>query len=297
MPRSALVLFAAAAVLPAQNVLDDLDGETLYDGGNLISVSHELDREEVLRRGSRREVDPAASHRFRSTTTLAWLHGLRNDLQLGIALPYADVETESATGQQVTAGVGDLELLAKWRFHRWDTRGASINSALLLHVSLPTGEDDAGASGLDFEPEQQVGSGGVDPSIGVAITPEPGRWRFNAAVLYTLHTDSDGDGDQRGDALFAELAVGNRFWLEPYPGPFMRLDLLLRWRDEQRDTLDHARLADTGGQQLTAGVTWAFRPRPAIDLQLGVEVPLWRDANGAQLDRDWTALTSMGYRF
>jgi hypothetical protein len=56
-------------------------------------------------------------------------------------------------------------------------------------------------------------------------------------------------------------------------------------------------LADTGGRRLAAGATWAFRPRPAIDLQLTGEVPVWRDVNGTQLDDDWTLALSIGYRF
>lgn len=295
--RCASFVLLGTALLPAQNVLDVVDGETLYDGGHLVSLTYEIEREERLRTGGNRLADPNASHRVRSTGVLAWQYGLRHDVQIGIALPYNDVETESASGQQVAAGVGDVELLAKWRFHRWDSKGVAINSALIGTLSLPTGDDDAGQDGVEFQPEQQVGSGGVDPSIGVAITPEPGRWRFNAAVLYTFRTDTDGDGDRRGDSLFAELAIGNRFWLEPYPGPFMRLDLFTRWYDERRDTQDDVRLQTSGAQRLTAGFTWAFRPRPSLDLQLSAEVPLWRDVNGPQIDLDWTAQFSFGYRF
>lgn len=295
-----LAVALAVALAPsaaAQGALDVVDGETLYSGGSLVSFVHELEREESLRDGDRRVADPSASHRFRWTSTLAWQYGLRHDLQVGIALPYVDVEREFAGGQEAAAGIGDVGLLAKWRFHRWDTKGASVNSALITMLSLPTGDDDVARGGVELEPEQQPGSGGFDPSIGFAITPEPGRWRFNAAVLYTVRTDSDGDGDHRGDELFAELAIGNRFWLEPYPGPFMRFDVLLRYRDEQRDTADHARLADTGGELLTVGATWAFRPRPSLDLQVSGEVPVWRDRNGAALDDDWIAQISLGYRF
>ncbi len=212
-------------------------------------------------------------------------------------MPYVAVELESTSGQQAAAGIGDIELLGKWRVHRWDAPGVAINSALITMLSLPTGEDDQHAGGIELDPEQQIGTGGVDPAIGFAITPEPRRWRFNAAVLYRFRTDSDGDGDRRGDSLQAELAVGNRFWLEPYPGPFMRFDVFTRHYDDARDRQDGVELADSGGRRLTAGATWAFRPRPSIDLQVSGEVPVWRDANGTQLDDDWTLQLSLGYRF
>ena len=291
-----VVLFATT-LLRAQGVLDVVDGETLYEGGHLVSFGNELQREEAMRRGSARVADPMASHRFRWTSTLAWQYGLRHDLQVGIAVPYVDVERESAGGQQAAAGIGDVELLAKWRVKRWDGPSLAVNAALIALVSLPTGDDDHRRGALELEPDQQVGSGGIDPAIGFAITPEPGRWRFNAAVLYRFRTDTDGDGDRLGDSLFAELAVGNRFWLEPYPGPFLRLDLFARFHHDRRDRLDDVLLADSGGSRLDAGATLAFRPRPALDLQLTGEVPVWRDANGTQLDADWTCDFSLGYRF
>jgi hypothetical protein len=296
--RCAAMLMLAAIVLPAQGrVLDVIDGETLYEGGSLVSFSVGLERQERLRQGSESVADPTASHRFTVMAALAYQYGLRNDLQIGIALPYVDVEREFLGGQEVTAGLGDVELLAKWRFRRWDAPRVAVNTALIAMISLPTGADDDGSGGVEFEPEQQVGSGGVDPSIGWAITAEPARWRFNLAAIYRIHTDTDGDGDQLGDAFFAELAVGNRFWLEPYPGPFMRLDVFAHYDHENRDAVDGQLLADTGGERVSVGATWAFRPRPSLDFQLTGEVPVWHDVNGTQLDQDWSVQFSFGYRF
>ncbi|MBL8753798.1 MAG: hypothetical protein JNK15_10910, partial [Planctomycetes bacterium] len=46
-PRFLVVFPAAAAVLPAQStILDVVDGETLYQGGSLVSFSSELERED-----------------------------------------------------------------------------------------------------------------------------------------------------------------------------------------------------------------------------------------------------------
>lgn len=298
--RSAWLLSACFAMAPLSaqgTVLDVVDGETLYEGGHLLSLGTELEREDVLRRGGSRLADPTAGQRHRVTTTLALQYGLRNDLQIGVALPWVADASESAAGSTSAAGVGDLELLAKWRFHRWDAPRVSINTSLITSLSLPTGDDDRVEGAGELEPERQTGSGGLDPAIGLAITPEPGRWRFNAAILHQLRTDPDGDGDRLGASWYAELAVGNRFWLEPYPGPFMRLDVFAHWYDEARDRADHQRLDDTGGERLAVGATWAFRPRPSLDFQLTGEVPVWRDVNGTQLDDDWSVQFAIGYRF
>ncbi len=278
-------------------ILDVLDGETLYDGGSLVSLGNELQREERLRRGGHGVADATHAHQYTWTSTLAWQYGLRHDLQVGVAVPFLGLAREAAGAEAEDFGLGDVALLAKWRVHRWDAPGVSINTSVLGTLSLPTGEDDARDGGVEREPDLQLGSGGIDPALGLAITPEPGRWRFNAAVYRRWHLDSDGDGDRRGDQLFAELAIGNRFWLEPYPGPFLRFDVFAHYYRSDRDRLDDARLDDTGGQRLALGGTLAFRPRPSLDLQLTGEVPVWRDVNGQQLDEDWSIQLSLGYRF
>ncbi len=301
-----IVTSAALLAIPAfaqGSVLDVVDGETLYEGGRLFSWGFELDREEVLRSGGSRLADPNASHSYRFTSTLALQYGLRNNLQIGVAVPYVVDQSESLLDETSSAGVGDLELLGKWRFYRWDARGVSINTSLITSLSLPTGEDDRTENGLELEPDEQLGSGGIDPSFGLAITPEPGRWRFNAAILHQVRTDTDGDHDRLGSSWFAELAIGNRFWLEAYPGPFMRADVFVHWFDEARDHVGGAFVLNSGGgfssggERVTAGAKWAFRPRPSLDFQLSGEVPIWRDVNGPQLADDWSVQFSFGYRF
>ncbi len=295
--RVPLLFLLLAAVLPAQGaVLDVLDGETLYENGFLLTLGHELERGEVLRRGSQRVADPFGRHELQQTTTLALQYGLRHDLQVGLALHWRDTELRGSGLDQGTSGLGDLELLAKWRFLRLDAPHRATNFALLGGLSLPVGEDDAGSGGIELEPDLQPGSGGVDPALGVAVTHEPGRWRFNAAALYRLRTDSDGDGDRPGDALVLELAAGNRFWLEPYPGPFMRLDVVARWYWQDHDRMD-AVLPDSGGERLALGLNWAFRPRPSLDFQVGGEAPVWQDQNGTQPGHDWDLRFTFGYRF
>ena len=287
---------ALASNLPAQGILDVLDGETLYTGGFLATLGLELDRSDQLRRGTNTIADPDAGHERSLTGTLALQYGLRHDLQVGIAFEFADHERRSTGGAEAAEGLGDVHLLGKWRFLRLDGKARATNFALITEVSLPTGEDDATTGGNRLEPELQPGSGGVDPALGVGITHEPGRWRFNAAVLHQWHIDSDGDDHRLGNGLVAELTGGNRFWLEPYPGPFMRADLSVRWYHEDQARMG-AFLPDSGGERATVGVNWAFRPRPSLDFQIGVETPFWQDVDGTQLGHDWSIDLTFGYRF
>jgi hypothetical protein len=282
--------------LRAQGVLDVLDGETLYDGGSLLTFGYEFERGDSMRSGRHRVFDPFAAHESTWRTTMAFQYGLRNTLQLGVALPYVAHERASTAGDVDTDGIGDLQLLAKWRVYRWDAPAQALNLAVLGELSLPTGDDDAQQNGVRLEPELQTGSGGIDPALGFGLTHEPGRWRFNMAALYRWRTDTDGDHAHLGDELVVELAAGNRFWLEPYPGPFMRFDLLTRYYQEQTATLQGP-LPDSGSERATIGFTLAFRPRPELDFQLGGEVPYWQDVHGTQLGEDWSVHFDIGYRF
>ncbi|MCA8956507.1 MAG: hypothetical protein KDC87_10565 [Planctomycetes bacterium] len=283
--------------MPGQAVLDLLDGETLYHHGSLVTLGTELDRGDRLRRGAARLADPSSGHESRWRSSLAYQFGLRHDLQVGFALNTAELHRAAGAVELEGSGLGDLDLLVKWRVARFDAVGRALNLAVIHSLSLPVGRDDAVSSGTRVEPELQPGSGSVDPALGFAVTHEPGRWRFNAATLYRWRLDTDGDGWRKGDELEAELQVGNRFWLEPYPGPFARVDLGVRYERESTSRIGGVRQVASGGERLLWTLDFAFRPRPALDLQLGVDVPMWQRVGGTQYGTDWVVRFAVGYRF
>lgn len=279
--------------------LDVLDGETLYESGWLFTLGYEFEEREGLRRGNERVSDPLNLRLVEQTAALGVHYGLRHDVQLSLVAPYVSrtltLDDPAGADRHAEEGFGDAALVVKWRWHRWDDTGKALNFAVLAGLELPTGDDDPGSLALPSGPELQIGSGSWDPSLGAAVTYEPWRWRFNAAVLYQYNGEGSRDFKD-GDELFAELAVGNRFWLEPYPGPFMRADLLLRWRHQGRSTLDGDLLHDSGGELWTLGLTWAFRPRPTVDLQIFVEYPVYQDVEGTQLEEDLSVFFALGFR-
>jgi hypothetical protein len=277
-------------LVPQEGSLDVLDGETLYEGGWLFTAGYEYERREGLREGTRRVSDPLDRRLEDHTVAIGAHYGLRYDLQLSAVLPYVTRALDVAGDRESESGLGDAALVAKWRYLRIDDVGVATNFAVLAGLELPTGDVDD-----TLGPEFQAGSGSWDPSIGTAVTHEPGRWRFNAAALY----QRNGQGARNfkdGDELFGELAVGNRFWLEPYPGPFMRFDALLRYRHEWRSRQAGDIVHDSGGDLLTVGATLAFRPRPTIDLQVFVEYPVYQSLDGTQLEEDLSVFFAFGLR-
>lgn len=287
-------------VLAQEGALDVLDGETLYQDGWLVTTGYEFRLRQRLLDGSDPMGDPLHQREFTHAAVVSAHYGALNTLQIGTIVPFVtrtlELDDPAGPDRLSAGGIGDVTLYAKWRYYRWDDVGKAMNFAVLAGLELPTGKDDAVDKGLLLPADLQPGSSSWDPFLGTAVTYEPGRWRFNAMALVKRVGQGTHDYKQ-GDQFFAELAAGNRFWLEPYPGPFMRADVALRYRREGADVLTGRAVASTGGQLLTAAVNWAFRPRPTLDLQLSVEVPLFEEVRGTQLKNLIAVFATFGVRF
>jgi hypothetical protein len=199
-----------------------------------------------------------ASHHQDETVLLSANYGLRHDVQLGALVPLQLHDGDPEASDPVAA--------AKWRFYRWDAPGEALNVAALGTVGVPH----------------------LASRAGIGATYEPKRWRFNAVCCYA-YDDDDDDALGRsleGHGTFSELAIGNRFYLEPYPGPFLRLDVFGRhdWRD--------------GGQHIiTGGANLAFRPRPSLDFQIEAEYPLLQRLPRSEPEYLYSLSAVVGFRF
>jgi hypothetical protein len=288
-------LLWAAPAFAQEGALDVLDGETLYEDGWLLTAGYEIRARGGLLSGADRVPDPLNQHEFDQAAVVSAHYGFLHTLQGGVIVPYVTHALLQGGGRFAAGGLGDVTLYAKWRVYRWDDVGKALNLSILVGLELPTGRDDVRNQGLLLPADLQPGSASWDPFIGTAATYEPGRWRFNALALYK-RVDEGTLGYKQGDQFFAELAAGNRFWLEPYPGPFMRADVLIRFRHEWADRQGGAPVADTGGELLTVGLNWAFRPQPTLDFQVSVELPLYEDVRGVQLRNQVAVFVAFGIR-
>ena len=291
-----MMILALAAALAQEGALDVLDGETLYQEGWLVTAGYEYRLRRGLLDGSDRIGDPLHQRESTHIPVVSGHYGALNTLQVGAIVPYVSRVLEIGPGRLAADGVGDVTLYGKWRYYRWDDVGKAMNLSILAGLELPTGKDDVVDQGVFLPAEMQPGSASWDPFLGTAVTHEPGRWRFNAMALYKRVGEGTHDYKQ-GDEFFAEIAAGNRFWLEPYPGPFMRADVALRWRREWADHQAGNSVPNTGGHLVTGAINWAFRPRPTVDLQLSVEVPLFEKVRGIQLQNQVAVFAAFGLRF
>ena len=82
-----------------------------------------------------------------------------------------------------------------------------------------------------------------------------------------------------------------------YPGPTLGVGAGLRWRHEGRAKQFGATLGSSGSDTLWIHARSVFHPRPQWDMVLGVDVPIYGDYNGVQLDDEIRIGLSVGLRF
>jgi hypothetical protein len=277
--------------------------------------------------------------------SLLYAYGVTDDLTLSLRLPFVR-RTDIREGHQHqgepaevlqlgdSAGVGDLSLLAQYRFYRNATTATEL--AFLAGLKLPTGDtsvDNALASGGHmgrFEAEFQPGSGAWEGSVGIALTRRFGAWSFDTNVLYVLATEGTQDTDlgdrfQYNAALSYRLAGGlgapsARSRLGGLPEPMYHggpkahahehvheepsvpsgpaLDLVLEVNGEWHARQEIAGITDanSGGNVvfLSPGLRLSYERWSGF---VSVGVPVVNDMNGVQADPDWRVLTGMSVNF
>jgi hypothetical protein len=278
--------------------------------------------------------------------SLLYAYGVTDDLTLSLRLPFVVRRTNIREGHQHhgepaevlqlgdSAGVGDLSVLAQYRFFK--DRATETALALLAGLRLPTGDtgvDNALPSGGHmgrFEAEFQPGSGAWEGSVGVALTKRFGAWSFDTNVLYVLATEGTqdtnlGDRFQYNAALSYRLAGGlaspsgrSRLGGLPEPmyhgGPKVRshkhvheepavpsgpaLDLVLEVNGEWHARQEIAGVTDpnSGGNVvfLSPGLRLSYERWSSF---LSIGMPVVSGMNGVQAEPDWRVLTGMSVGF
>jgi hypothetical protein len=157
-------------------------------------------------------IDAHSAHAV-SSASLGVAYGVTHELTLSADLPYIRrtdvraVEDGVPTNRGTSAGIGDLTLLAKYKF----LKGESWALAVLGGAKLPTGSTrQRDALGARFETEHQPGTGSVDPIAGIAATI---GFDSNAVDVSWIYQKA-GNGAQNtrlGDRSQAGIALSHRF--------------------------------------------------------------------------------------
>jgi len=246
----------------------------------------------------------------------------------GIMMMYRDNEMDMKFNSQMqmmtgkdgftmeSEGLGDTMLMTKYRLFADDPLIPKRQVSLLFSLSLPTGSID---EKNDNHPQQmrqdellpygmQLGSGTVDPNIGLLYQASSSPWWWGVNSSYTARL-YDNDRDYR---------LGDEFRLDGYIMHQFRPDLLVQAQlngryqgkidgemDEYADGRSgHAMqgnpasppmtpLWDTdnyGGREIFATLGMQWQPAPFHILDFTVGLPVYQDLNGPQLETDYRVM-------
>ncbi len=262
-------------------------------------------------------------------------YSFTDDFFAGVMLMWKDNEMpmrfngmmQAMTGQDgftmESEGMGDTMLMAKYRLFADDPLIPTRQASLFFGLSLPTGSIDEKNTNHPVPMRRrellpygmQLGSGTVDPTVGLLYqgSRSPFWWGANATYTARVH-------DNKRD-----YHLGDEIKLDLYGMYQVRHDLLLQVQlnakhqnaisGEMDESITgasgHAMQGNPaspfgtplwdpdnyGGSQLftTLGLQWQPAPRHILDLQVGL--PLHRDLNGPQLETDYRVMFTWFYEF
>jgi len=213
-------------------------------------------------------------------------------------------------------GLGDVMLMLKRRLRADDPLMPTRQASLLLGLSLPTGSidernaDHPVASRRDelLPYSMQLGSGTVDPTLGLLLQASRSPWWWGANLTWTARLYDNDRGWRLGDEARVDLYLMRQFRYDLVG----ELQLNARWQGRIRGEMDEVAAGTSGratdgdptspyvspaydpdhhgGRTLYATLGLQWQPVPLQILNLQLTLPLYRDLNGPQLETDWQVM-------
>ncbi len=278
VPRSTvaafLVLLCAASTARAQGPAPET-APPLFPGGGLISYNPTF-----TTRGSAPRltgnVPATARPTFSDDGDWNFTWGFYKNFDLTLILPIVTNHFSSLGRPQVGGtGLGDLLVLAKYRFYRRDSPRGTTQASVTLGPKLPTGSTGlTGGGGLRLPAGLQPGSGSTDLFLAANWT-YTGLFNLRRLVAdEDFHTLLRSEGSE-ATRLGSDLE--SRFWLSyrPYEakngerewfiGPAITL------LHSQDDRIGGVTQDGSGGNALLGGITTYVGLRPGMYVWLGAD--------------------------
>ncbi len=226
-------------------------------------------------------------------------YGVLDDLDIYVTAPIVsktsiEIESHSALGRKEDAsGVGDLRLMAKYRF--WQ-QGA--DAALLLGVKAPTGEtNETGAARKKLGPELQPGSGSWDLATGLDISSAVSdHLAWAGAFRYT--TRGEGAQEEKLGDLF-RLNAGVSYALKPigqHPNLSVVLELHHEWalRDHSRES---DKVWDSGGTTILLSPGLSADLTDSLSAFWAMPVPRYQNLGGQHEELKYEVITGVSWHW
>lgn len=211
-------------------------------------------------------------------------YNLKTDATLSLVVPYISkrLKMRNKQGRRIILdadGIGDMELMGKYRFYRKDVPFGSTLAALIGGLKLPTGSDDEGDEGRRLPPPLQPGSGSVDFKVGLALGKITQHFALEGGILYDLNTEAN---DFRfGNVLRYDLSFQYQLfptWPTPYTSQ-LNLTLELNGESVQKDRQGRNTLGNSGGTTILISPGLQYILTDRFLLEMSLQLPIVQNLN------------------
>jgi hypothetical protein len=237
----------------------------------------------------------------------------RDDLREGTHAHSGGVAVNGVEDLGSVAGIGDMNLLAKYRL----TEGKGPGFALVAGLKLRTGSTHKKSlDGERLETEHQPGTGSWDPILGASASAPMGLVTLTASALYQISTRG-AQNTRLGDRLQGGMALSHRFGGPPHDhldsGNHHHSDELDEHHEHAHSSWDaFVELAgEWEGRQKVGGVTeqasggkWAwiapgvrFNSASGWFASVGVAIPFWQEIRASHPNNAYRVVMSLGRAF
>lgn len=259
---------------------------------------------------------------------LALGYSFTDDFFAGLMMMYRDNDMDmrfngpmrTMTGQpgftMKSSGIADTMIMGKYRLYTNDPLFPTRQSSLFFGLSLPTGSVDEKNRKHPLTMRQteqlpygmQLGSGTVDPTLGLLYQASRSPWWWGVNAMYTARL-YDNDRDYRlGDEFRLDLYAMFQFRHDA----LFQLQLNAAYQGKIDGEMDEAVTGASGravkgnpnspymtplwdpdnygGRRIMATLGFQWQPLPLHIIDFTVGLPLFQDLNGPQLEEDYRVM-------
>ena len=256
---------------------------------------------------------------YNVNASLGVAYGINHHLTVSAELPYVrrDHLREADDGEVQllgnVAGIGDLNLLAKYRL----TDSERSGFALLGGIKMPTGSTHrTSRDGERLETEHQPGTGSWDPIVGASASTRVGTVQFTASALYQRST-TGAQHTRLGNRLQGGVALSHRFGesahghleshdhhhgdeLDEHREPVHSswdayIEVAGEWEERQR--IGGNRESASGGKWAWVAPGIRFNAASGWSASAGVAVPVFQQIRASHPDNRYRVVVSLGRAF
>jgi len=233
---------------------------------------------------------------FRAVSVLGY--GATSRLAVFAAAPFVSRNFDMSSGaERDGTGLGDVRVFARYTLIQSDARGGAFRLSPFAGVETPTGESRKSDEFGLLPPAIQPGSGSLDYFAGVIATYATLDWSLDGQVSWQVNR-KDGAFDA-GDAFMADFALYRRLApaaLSADTKGFLLGGIEINYADIRRSHISGVTDPESGGAQLfiSPGLQYARRKWIA---EAAVQIPAWRDANGAGMRPEFVIRTGIRVNF